>query len=116
MQSNESYKYLIKTENLLFQSKINVIGADWKNFDQANNRWSLVDSTAYFIKTANGKIYKIIFTGFGGSANTIVGKYVPRYLLQSFHLVQTFASNHGGCMDNTGGRHDHIPHQFLFYP
>ena len=58
-----------KTENLNFQSKINVIGADWKNFDQANNRWSLVDSTAYFIKTANGKIYKIIFTGFGGSAN-----------------------------------------------
>jgi Secretion system C-terminal sorting domain len=58
-----------KTEGLNFQTRINVIGADWKNFDQAKNVWKLLDSTAYFIKTPNGKIFKLIFTGFGGSAN-----------------------------------------------
>jgi hypothetical protein len=58
-----------KTDGLNFQTRINVIGADWKNFDQVNNRWTLLDSTAYFVKLANGKIFKLIFTGLGGSAN-----------------------------------------------
>ena len=58
-----------KTDGLNFQSKINVIGADWKSFDQANSRWKLLDSTAYFIKLSSGKLFKIIFTGFGGATN-----------------------------------------------
>jgi hypothetical protein len=58
-----------KIEGLNFQSKINVIGADWKSFDQANNRWKLLDSTAYFVKMSSGKLFKLVFTGFGGSAN-----------------------------------------------
>ncbi len=48
-----------------FKSQINVIGADWKTF--TGTAWKLADSTAYFVKTANAKIYKIIFTGFGGA-------------------------------------------------
>jgi hypothetical protein len=51
----------------LFKSQINIIGADWKTFNQTTNAWKLADSTAYFVKTANGKVYKMIFTGFGGS-------------------------------------------------
>ena len=54
--------------NLNFQDKINVIGANWKSFDQTTNQWKLVDSTAYFVKTTTGKIYKLIFTKFGGSS------------------------------------------------
>jgi Secretion system C-terminal sorting domain len=50
-----------------FKPQINVIGADWKSFNPATNLWKLVDSTAYFVKTSNGKIYKMIFTGFGGT-------------------------------------------------
>jgi hypothetical protein len=50
-----------------FKSQINIIGADWKTFSQTTNTWKLADSTAYFVKTANGKVYKMIFTGFGGS-------------------------------------------------
>ena len=53
--------------NQVFKSQINTIGADWKTFLQATNVWKLADSTAYFVKTANGKIYKMIFTGFGGA-------------------------------------------------
>lgn len=50
-----------------FKSQINIIGADWKSFNLATNTWKVADSTAYFVKTANGKIYKMIFTGFGGT-------------------------------------------------
>jgi Secretion system C-terminal sorting domain len=51
-----------------FLSKINIIGSDWKSFDQTTNKWKLADSTAYFIKTTTGKIYKMVFTNFGGSS------------------------------------------------
>lgn len=53
--------------DLKFLDRINVIGSDWKSFDLATNRWKLADSTAYFVKKANGKIYKLVFKGFGGS-------------------------------------------------
>lgn len=52
----------------VFKPIINVIGADWKSFNLAINAWKLADSTVYFVKAANsGKIYKMIFTGFGGT-------------------------------------------------
>jgi Secretion system C-terminal sorting domain len=51
----------------VFKPAINIIGADWKSFNPATNLWKLADSTAYFVKTTNGKIYKMIFTGFGGA-------------------------------------------------
>jgi hypothetical protein len=51
----------------VFKPAINVIGADWKSFNPATNLWKLSDSTAYFVKTTTGKIYKMIFTGFGGA-------------------------------------------------
>jgi Secretion system C-terminal sorting domain len=52
----------------VFRAKINTIGSDWKTFAQATNQWKLADSTTYFVKTSiTGKIYKMIFTGFGGA-------------------------------------------------
>ncbi len=59
--ANDSYA------NQVFKPLINVIGADWKSFNPATNLWKLADSTTYFVKTTNGKIYKMIFTGFGGA-------------------------------------------------
>lgn len=49
----------------VFKPQINIIGADWKSF--TGTAWKLADSTAYFVKTSNGKIYKTVFTGFGGT-------------------------------------------------
>ncbi len=60
--ANDSFK------ELNYISRINVIGSDWKTFDLATNQWKVADSTAYFIRTPTGKIYKIIFTKFGGSS------------------------------------------------
>ncbi|MBL7817522.1 MAG: T9SS type A sorting domain-containing protein [Saprospiraceae bacterium] len=60
--ANDSYS------GLTFSNRVNVIGADWKVFDLSTG-WKVADSTVYFIKSQNGKIYKIIFTKFGGSSN-----------------------------------------------
>lgn len=58
-----------------FSYKINTIGYDWKN--SGPNGTTLEDSTAFFIKVdstdgntlLNTKIYKLWFTGYGGSAD-----------------------------------------------
>ena len=52
-----------------FSSYINTIGYDWKSFDFNNNIWSIEDSLAYFVYDRGGALWKIVFTGFGGSAN-----------------------------------------------
>jgi hypothetical protein len=49
-----------------FESKINVIGYDWKTFASG---WSIVDSTVYFVKDKSGSLWKVIMTGFTGSAS-----------------------------------------------
>lgn len=46
---------------------INTIGFNWKSFTGMG--WSLLDSTVYFVKDRNQQIWKLLFTGFGGSAN-----------------------------------------------
>lgn len=48
-----------------FQSGINTIGYDWKQF---TGQWAIQDSLVYFVKTASEDIWKLVFTGFGGSA------------------------------------------------
>ena len=53
--------------NQSFKTNISTMGYDWKYFNGA--AYTISDSTTYFVKTINGKIYKMIFTGFGGGAN-----------------------------------------------
>lgn len=56
--------------NYTFQSDINTIGYDWKAFAGS---WVIEDSLVYFIQRSNGDIWKVIFTGFGGSTS---GNYI----------------------------------------
>lgn len=49
---------------------INEIGYDWKAFTGA---WMLEEDRVYFIRSRTGDIWKVIFTGFGGSGN---GNYI----------------------------------------
>jgi hypothetical protein len=51
-----------------FSTKADLIGWDWKTYDQTSNEYSLVANTCYFVKLTDGSIYKIYFTGFAGSA------------------------------------------------
>jgi len=54
---------------LTFDKAINIIGYDWKTFNMATNTFDISDSTVYFVQDHQGTIWKMIFTGFGGSAN-----------------------------------------------
>jgi hypothetical protein len=47
------------------------IGYDWKTFDFNTNSWLISDSLVYFVQDRGGDIWKMIYTGFGGSANGI---------------------------------------------
>ena len=55
-----------------FQTNISEIGYDWKYYDMGTNSYLITDSTAYFVKLANGNIWKMIFTGFDAATGTII--------------------------------------------
>ncbi len=50
-----------------FKTEINTIGYDWKTFNGMS--YDIKDSLVFFAKPASGEIWKLIFTGFGGSTN-----------------------------------------------
>jgi len=45
-----------------------IIGHDWKEFDLGTFMWNLPADRAYFVKTADGKAWKIVFLDFEGSS------------------------------------------------
>lgn len=53
-----------------YATAINEIGYDWKAFSTS---WQLVQDTVYFVQSKAGDIWKLRFTGFGGSGN---GNYI----------------------------------------
>lgn len=57
---------------LNYRYAINTIGYDWKVYDPGTNTWTIEDSLVYFVNDRNSNMWKVIFTGFGGSAT---GKY-----------------------------------------
>lgn len=54
-----------------FSDNLNAIGWDWKLFNNQTFQYEIEDSLAYFVQTQAGLVYKVIFTGYSGSA---VGK------------------------------------------
>jgi hypothetical protein len=53
-------------QNQNYQSMISTIGYDWKSYSSG---WTLEDSLVFFVKDLEGSIWKLYFTGFGGSSN-----------------------------------------------
>lgn len=51
-----------------YSNYINTIGYDWKSFDYDSSKFDLVDSLGYFVKSLDGNIYLLKFTGFAGSS------------------------------------------------
>ncbi len=47
------------------RSELDVIGHDWKYF--SGTAWSLDADRVFFLKTANDRVWKLYFVGFGGS-------------------------------------------------
>lgn len=56
-----------------YSNYINTIGYDWKTFNMTTFQYEIEDSLVYFVEDQVGDIYKVIFTGFGGSSN---GNYI----------------------------------------
>lgn len=50
-----------------FSEDADIIGHDWKTIDINTMTWKVGDSLAYFVRTKNGPVYKVVFTGFSGS-------------------------------------------------
>ncbi len=52
-----------------FSSDIDVIGYDWKNFNQTTFMWEYAADRTYFVQARNGDIWKLVFQSYGGGAN-----------------------------------------------
>lgn len=62
-----------------FKGSKNIIGDDWKAFDNTTFTFTVFDTITYFVKTEANDIYKLYFTGFaGGSTGKI--KFIKEYL------------------------------------
>lgn len=55
-------------ESETFSTEKNIIGYDWKTYDMESGSYLIADSTVFFAKDKAGSIWKLVFTGFGGSA------------------------------------------------
>lgn len=51
-----------------FDSAKTAIGWEWKTFDMGTMSWSVADSTAFFVHTRKGDVYKLVFTFFEGTS------------------------------------------------
>lgn len=54
-----------------YDANITTIGSDWKKFSMEGG-YTIVENRAYFVKSFNEEIYKLVFTGYSGSSE---GKY-----------------------------------------
>lgn len=45
------------------------IGYDWKTYNQPKNIYDITDNLVYFVKRANGQVFKIVMTGYKGGAS-----------------------------------------------
>lgn len=52
-----------------FTDEINVIGYDWKTYDFGAGVYTTTEDLTFFMKDAEDNVWKLIFTGYGGSAN-----------------------------------------------
>ena len=55
----------------LTDSTLTVIGHDWKDFDLDVFQWVLPDDRAYFVRTADNKLWKLYFLDFEGSSTGV---------------------------------------------
>lgn len=64
--------YTTSGSGLTYINDITNIGSDWKNFIMPGGPWVIEDSLAYFLLTQENKIWRIVFTGFGGGTTGVI--------------------------------------------
>jgi hypothetical protein len=88
----------VSYNGLNFHKEMNTIGYDWKSYDFATNSWLIEDSIVYFVKDRGGLTWKVIFTGFGGSANGDF--YFYQSPAQATGLIENASINTFGIFPN----------------
>jgi hypothetical protein len=51
-----------------FSGSLSAIGGDWKSYSHSSGGYAVSDSLTYFVKSKDSDLWKVVFTGFGGSA------------------------------------------------
>jgi hypothetical protein len=55
------------TSSLNWNTNITEIGGDWKSFNRTSFQWEFEEDLTYFVRTADGVVYKLFFTNYIGS-------------------------------------------------
>lgn len=58
--------------NLTFVEDINAIGYDWKTFNMSNFTYTINTDKSYYVKYANGTVYRLKFNSFVGSSTGVI--------------------------------------------
>jgi hypothetical protein len=74
-----------------YSFNIGEIGSDWKEFNMSTFQYDIVADRVYFVQDNVGDIYRIIFTGFGGSANGNFG--FTKELVGNVGVKEALANN-----------------------
>jgi Secretion system C-terminal sorting domain len=98
LADSSNYGYLNKT----FNNNMSEIGFEWKNFDLATNKWTIYNANSYFVKNGT-KIWKINFTGFGGSGTgksffnkSLVAQSTATNSTQAFDKLNVYPNPNNG--------------------
>lgn len=51
------------------EANISTIGYNWKTYDFGSGGYLIEDSLSYFVQTATGDVWQLVFTGFNGSSD-----------------------------------------------
>ncbi len=54
-------------EGQMLDSAMNIIGYDWKTYNPSTFSYSYAQDRTYFVSDRSGNVWKLVFTGYGGS-------------------------------------------------
>jgi hypothetical protein len=77
--------------NLAFTHDINAIGYDWKTFNMTTFTYTVSTDKAFYVKYANGTLYRLVFATFAGSSTGNIT--FSHEDVTSLLGTQTFANN-----------------------
>jgi hypothetical protein len=69
-----------------YDSAINIIGGDWKSFNNMTFSWEITDSLSYIMKDYNGDVYQLVFTGTSGASRGVM--YFTKELFSTVSLEE----------------------------
>lgn len=77
-----------------YETALDVIGFDWKSFDLGTFSWNIPDDLVYFVRKADGTIYRMQFVDFQGSSTGITTVCsVDEGLISSLDRLPAFAES-----------------------